>query len=352
MKKRYSNIELLRVVSMMMILSLHSFTWNRASGSDGYIHSLSLGVGLDYFRESLCLCAVNVYVLISGFFSIKWKWKSILSFVFQVYFWSLSIYCLMIVLGEVPFSYTGLFNRINCLIGDYWFVEAYLGLYLLSPILNAFSEKVHKRNVLILILLFVVFEVYSQLLGSSMNFNRGYNTLSLCCVYMIGRLLFLYQDELCGLKYRCKQYLSIYLFSAIIISCIALNQLVVKGYDYMTIQKSFNFAYNNPLVIIESVGLFLLFNEMKFFSKVVNYAAGSIFAVYLLHMHPDVKQYYYTFTGQLYDKPVIHHVLVLICLFCAILICSVFVDRIRLWLFSFFYTKCKKLILKVCNTRR
>lgn len=348
-KPRSSNIELLRIVSMIMILSLHSFAWNRASGSDGYIHSFSFGVCLDYFRESLCVCAVNVFVLISGFFGIKWKWKSFLGFAFQVYFWSLGIYFLLLVLGKVPFSYSDMFHRFNCMIGDWWFVEAYLGLYILSPLLNAFVEKIHKRFILAWVILFVIFEVYSHWVGSSMNFSRGYNTLALCGIYLIGRLLYLYKDRI--LVARWKSLLS-YIVIALVITVIALYMLVVQGNDWMTIQKSFIFSYSNPLVILESICLFLVFYSIKLNSKFVNYIGSSIFAVYLLHMHPNLKQHYYWYCGHLYDKPFWYHLLALVCLFVGIVICAVLIDKIRELFFSYMYPKCKSLVLKIWNIRK
>lgn len=348
-KTRQSNIELLRIVSMIMILSLHSFVWNRASGSEGYIHALSFRVGLDYFWESMCVCAVNVYVLISGFFGIRWKWKSLLSFIFQVYFWAIGIYALMLVLGRVSFSYSALFRHLNCLIGEWWFVEAYFGLYLLSPVLNAFFEKSHKRNVLILVVLLVLFEVYSHCMGSTMNFNRGYNTLAFCGIYLIGRLLCYYKDRIHISPLRSLLW---YLSIALVIAIIALYMLIAQGKDYMTIQRSFLYSYSNPLVIIESVCLFMLFCSINTNSDIVNYIASSIFAVYLLHMHPNIKEYYYSYCGQLYDKPIMYHLLALVCLFAAIVTCSVFADKIRVLSFSWIYPKCKSLLLKVWSIKR
>ena len=68
--KRQSNIEALRLLSMLMVLNLHSF-W-------GYVHNHGSVVfqAFDFFRESTSICAVNVFILISGYFGIKWKVKS------------------------------------------------------------------------------------------------------------------------------------------------------------------------------------------------------------------------------------------------------------------------------------
>lgn len=340
-KKRYSNIELLRIISMVMVLSLHSFTWNRAIGSDGYLHDFSWRVFFDYYRESLCVCAVNVYILISGYWGINWKLKSFLNFIFQVYFWSLGVYFVLLVSGKNDFSYNIFFSRLNCLIGDWWFVEAYIGLYLLSPILNAFIEKCNRKALFAWVLLFFFFEIYSEILSSDRNFHRGYNTLSFCGIYILGRLLKQYKDILQKIQRKTISsiFLVSYLFIGLVISSLALYQLIYRGHNYMAIQKSFTFSYNNPLVITQAVCLFLVFSSMNFRNKMVNSVAGSIFAVYLLHMHPNLKEWYYSYCGHLYDKPIIHHVLLLIGLFMGIIIMSVSIDKIRLQIFQWLFTQ-------------
>ena len=64
---RSSNLELLRLLSMFMILNLHSF-W-------GYTHGTGILQAVDFFRDCLCICAVNVFLIISGYFSIRSKFK-------------------------------------------------------------------------------------------------------------------------------------------------------------------------------------------------------------------------------------------------------------------------------------
>jgi hypothetical protein len=41
--------------------------------------------------------------------------------------------------------------------------------------------------------------------------------------------------------------------------------------------------YNSPLVLMESVAMFMAFSAMRFRSRAVNHAAKSAFAVYLVH---------------------------------------------------------------------
>lgn len=71
MKRRSANIELLRILSMLMVLGLHSLD---ASGALKYLS------GVNYFAywglEAFCIVAVDCFVLISGYFMINSRFKA------------------------------------------------------------------------------------------------------------------------------------------------------------------------------------------------------------------------------------------------------------------------------------
>lgn len=48
------------------------------------------------------------------------------------------------------------------------------------------------------------------------------------------------------------------------------------------------YAYNSPLVIAESISLFLSFRFIRIESRTINYVAQSAFAVYLIHKQPRI----------------------------------------------------------------
>ena len=88
---RGSNIELLRLLAMLMVLIYHA-------------DFLSLGVpcmkgelsisqwadsSLRFFVQSVCVVCVNVFVMLSGWFGIKPKIDRLIAFLFQVTFFTL-----------------------------------------------------------------------------------------------------------------------------------------------------------------------------------------------------------------------------------------------------------------------
>ena len=103
---RRSNFELLRLVSMLMVVNLHSF-W-------GYEHGMGIGQAVDFFRESACICAVDAFILISGYWGIKWRFKSLFNLLFQVAFYSFVIYGLSVFAGVTVYSLKGLVGCFKC----------------------------------------------------------------------------------------------------------------------------------------------------------------------------------------------------------------------------------------------
>ena len=72
-KLRNSNIELLRIVAMLFIISHHFLVHGMNIWQDSSWDNLTL-LSLD----SLFFIGVNVFVLISGYYTIRFDWKKLL----------------------------------------------------------------------------------------------------------------------------------------------------------------------------------------------------------------------------------------------------------------------------------
>lgn len=68
--KRKSNIELLRIILIIMIIVLHYFN-EKLGGYFSYVHAGSISFYFAHILESLSIVAVNVFVLITGYFSVN-----------------------------------------------------------------------------------------------------------------------------------------------------------------------------------------------------------------------------------------------------------------------------------------
>ncbi|MBO4675467.1 MAG: hypothetical protein J5601_05240, partial [Elusimicrobiaceae bacterium] len=65
---RDSNIELLRIILILMILALHYFN-GEIGGLFSNVATLSANYYIAHFLESACIIAVNVFILITGYFA-------------------------------------------------------------------------------------------------------------------------------------------------------------------------------------------------------------------------------------------------------------------------------------------
>lgn len=90
-KKRNSNIEFLRIIAMLMVVTLHMLNFG---GLLEKSNTTTLKGFLIWFLESLCFVAVDCYVLIGSYFlsDSKFKIKRIIKLWVQTFFYSILMY--------------------------------------------------------------------------------------------------------------------------------------------------------------------------------------------------------------------------------------------------------------------
>lgn len=278
--QRLSNIELLRIVSMMMVVMVHidgaSLGLPELGGDLSRLDARSawqLGV------ESLTIIGVNCFTLISGYFSIRLRVRGICSFLLQCAFYAVGIYLLMSAVRPQNFSWGGLAESAMVLTHtDLWYVPAYFLLMLLAPLINAGFEALSPRRALWLTAGIVIYNVWAGWFWGGKFNPTGYTVVQLVMVYCIGRCLALYRGRLIDALRRpgivCG---AVYAVATLATAAMAVYLPPVKA-----------FAYNQPFVIVASVAFFLAFASVDFRSRAVNVAARSAFAVYLIHKAPAV----------------------------------------------------------------
>ena len=186
-KTRQSNVELLRLLAMFMVLLLHavqSFQWPRG----GFLMSQPLVVHLGFsFVEMISIVAVNVFVLISGWFGIRPTTRGLGKFLYQCVFCCLVVDAVLWAVGAGTPSFSMLFEAFT-LQQTGWFVPSYLLLFLLSPVLIAYVETTDEPTQRrVLISLFVAQSVGAFVLKIFADFNYGYSLLSFACLYLLAQ---------------------------------------------------------------------------------------------------------------------------------------------------------------------
>ncbi len=319
MKTRQSNIELLRIISMIMILCVHftGATFPLPSILD-IKDLLSVNTLSKMTMESFAIIGVNCFVLISGYFGIKQSLKGIINFIIWCLFYSVGIYTLVAIIHpsshniSAVLSSFGIFSHT-----DLWFIPSYFALYLISPIINNGIKnlKIKEFNLLILALTFL--NVYLGWFWHGTINPNGYNTMQLIYIYIIGRYLklFISTDSI-----NRKKYIYYYIISFILIFT-----------STFFCKSTMAFAYNSPFVICASVSFFLIFTTFTFQNKLINSIAASAFAVYLIHKMPPVwstlRDFLYN-TTQNYN--IVYFLIFWILYVLTIFIICILVDKIRI----------------------
>lgn len=251
---------------MIMIILLHS-----AFSANGWPDTLNSQNIILSFVESFSIVAVNVFVLISGYFSLQIKKKSLLNLGFIILFYG--ILRLIYLLISNKFYITSIFIFTN----QNWFILSYIGLILISPILNAYVEKVKRNAFLYEILALLTLESISDFIpGIGGIFNRGGSVLAFANLYLIGRFISKYGSILSA---RCGLF---YLLSSLVIFLGACCILILK----LPQTAIFHWFYNsNPIIIFSSICFFLIFvKQQPYVNRTINYIAKSCLAVLLLHV--------------------------------------------------------------------
>lgn len=289
LKVRESNFELLRIIAMLMVLILHAdfISLGAPDKSEIMVHPWESAIKV--FVEVTCIVAVNIFVLISGWFGIRISLRGFLKFVFQVLFFSLGIFMVLLMLGKIDFSVRILASCFALVSygGSYWFIPAYLCLYVISPVLNAFIEYSDQRLTRTVLLSFFLFQTIYSFLGNGTRFlSCGYSTLSFAGLYILAAYYKKYYD----LNQVSKRAL---LIGYLVITMLQTLMYVFFSYKSIDGLCSRITYYSNPLVILSSVSLFLLFSKIRFTNRFINWMSESCFAVYLLHSSPILFCSYY-----------------------------------------------------------
>ena len=187
---RDSNMELLRILAMLGILVLHTdFFALGVPTKEDCVNAPFLSAWR-LFVESFTIISVNLFVLLSGWYGIRPKKKRFVEFLFQILFFNLFFFAVFsLFIPEKTLTRDGI-ESIFMLDKRFWFVKAYLLLYMISPILNSYTEKAPLQQFRLILLGFFIFQtIYGWLFPSISWFNFGYSSISFIGLYLLASYL-------------------------------------------------------------------------------------------------------------------------------------------------------------------
>lgn len=336
--KRLNNVELLRILSMLMVLTLHYLSFGGFLPKYTTFSFSSMAI---WFFESLSFVAVNCYVLISGYFLIKSKFKleKLFQLCLEVLFYSIFIYAIMIIFGKVNFSISSFAKSfLPVFLGNYWFVTCYVMLYVLSPFINKLilnlSKEEYKKLIGIILLAFSVWATFIPN-NHTINYGGSYSISWFICLYLISGYIRLHLDLDSVNKYIC---LGLYLFCSLINT---VTYFLIPTTNY--IRNDFLYNYYSITMVIGAVSLFLYFLKFKINSdilnKVISFVSPTTFGIYLIHENPNIRNFLWSTFNISALKISGGGVLIINIIFTPILlfICFCLIDKLREVIFNLFY---------------
>ena len=267
-QKRNANIELLRIVAMLMILTLHFNFQSKAL--------LELGEPASHVRifatilEAIAITGVNVYVLISGYFlsASTVKFSKMLQLILQVYFYTLLVSVAMMFVGAYTVRPEDKLDRTLKYLfpisaEHYWFVTAYVIMYALAPVMNAAVNTLKRKQMKAVIIgLLFWFCVIKSVVPVQFGTDRmGYDFGWFICLYLIAAYIRKYNVVI----FRdAKRSAIVFAVSAAVIAALSLVFYKIN-YDtgrfnyYAGVPNHYNFIFT----LTGALGLFSLFRFMK-----------------------------------------------------------------------------------------
>ena len=287
---RQANLELLRCVAMMMVIVLHYLDKGSLLGN---LEATSLHPAevIAWLLESFCIVAVNVYMLISGYFLCTSSFKPSRLFKLWLQVWMYSV-----IFGLIG-AFTGVMTAtavdthffltliFPILMNHYWFMTAYVFLYLLLPFLGLAVRKMTKRQLQIAVLLLLfVFSPLKSILPVRLDMDRGgYDCLWYVCVFAAAAYMRRF-----GIPFLEKRGrgIALYLSSSFLIFCgtMTLREVYLHTGRFRLMLRMCT-EYNHILVFLAAVGFFGAFCRLKIsgrFAAVICRIAPYTLGVYLL----------------------------------------------------------------------
>lgn len=265
---RQSSLECLRIICIVLIVSMHIL------GNTFHTGSL-LNKEFILAVNTLGNTGVTLFVLISGYFGIRFHAGKLFKMIAIVWFYSVFSYIAGVMWLHTPHTWAGLASSLVPILSKkYWFMTCYVVLYCFSPYLNQLVRHLSRRSYERLLLVWGFFFVLAPtVLFFEIQNDTGKGVVNVTLAYLIGQYLKVYGFPESLRRHHWK------VLAGSIGGIFILNSLLTAMSGNIILRFARD---NNLLIIIASVAIFYQFTRWHFSSRMINYLAGYVFALYML----------------------------------------------------------------------
>ena len=342
-KKRNANMELLRLLLMFMIIMLHAL--GKGKLLVNLYETPSVNGVIAWVLEALSLCAVNVFILLSGYYLINSEFKlgRLIELIAEMIFYSLGAFLVCYAFGvdihEEINTYFLLHTVFPVHMNLFWFLTAYVFVYIMLPVISAGVKAASQKQLKSVINLLLIFECgFKSVLPFRFEEDEfGYNLLWFLTVFLIGAYFKLYGAKMLNKAY--KGLIVYFVASAfIIVEKVAIDSVYART-GHLSEIRGVPEEYNHVFVLLAAVGLFNAF----LCSKPIKESVGRVICclspmalgIYLFHENLALRYNWQKWAGiyESLDSPT--HVFVFRLLLTVVLVflAGLLVDFIRIQIF-------------------
>lgn len=335
--KRNYGIDLLRIISMLYVILLHSL------GQGGLLENTivnSIQYKFVWLIEICAYGAVDIFAIISGYVSYnekekKFKISNYINLWLQVVFYDLLLTIIFNIVmpnlvsrEDYIIAFLPVTNKL------YWYFTAYTGLFIIMPIINSgirnCNDVILKR---IFFLIIIVFSFLDNISGR-FNLNDGYSFIWITLLFILGSII---------KKCKIGKNMKIHTILLIIVLLYSITYMYkIYGFEFsildISINKNLFVSYLSPTILLVSIFHVILFSrlEIKLLgTKIIKFMASSAFAVYLLNTNKfvfnNVMKGLFT---NLYNQSLIKIFVYVFSFSILFVLASIIIDKIRMILFK------------------
>ena len=282
---RSSNLELYRIICMLMIVA-HHFVVNSGLNSDcGPIHSNS-GSANSLFLSLFGAwgkTGINCFLMITGYFmcTSKITLRKFIKLMAQIYLYKMLLFPVFFIAGYEALSPLRLVELVMPVWNlDTGFLSCFIVFWLTIPFLNILVQNMTKRQHELLLVLMLT--MYS-LLGSLPAFHIAINYVTwFGIIYFIASYIRLYPNALFDKKG---------LWGWLLLLSVLMSMASVVVMSKFCMNYYWLSDCNKILAVLVAICSFLWFNNMNIkYSKVINAFGAGTFGVLLIHANSDAMR--------------------------------------------------------------
>ncbi|EFR30634.1 acyltransferase [Eremococcus coleocola] len=285
-ENRQSNFELLRLISMALIV-IHHYAYHGAVDINAQVTQQSFALQILSLGGTV---GVNVFVMIGSYFLIgkEFKWRRTLKIIIDVFLYSYLIFAVYAIFKPQYLHDKNIINFILPFPGSYWFAAFYVLLILFTPGLNYIIEHFSRKNLKNTLYLFAVLLVIGPsltLYDFSIEWKR---LLTFIFLYLLTAYIKLYLPDYIDSLAKGRK---LTLWATGLLVLIVIIMLATDAELESSPATDILIGQNKIFIILISCGLFIWFKNWHLASiKWINALSGATFGVYLIHEQPLLRQ--------------------------------------------------------------